>query len=719
MKTIDRVDVKVTDPKVGVKADGKNITVSTKNVVLENALWGIADDITGTNAEIFEETFQANKYYIAVAGLMPAEGYYFADNIQVYVNGKLADSENNMFMSYYLHIQHHYPALGHTHSYTESVTAPTCTEKGYTTYTCSCGHSYADNFKDALTHKWDTGVVTTAATHMMEGVKTYTCANCQETRTEAIAKIAEHTWTNWEAMEDGKNHTRTCECGEKETEAHAWSDWAEKDAGTYTRECADCGAAQSMVIPEDKPVNTTPETNAANTNLSNTDIELIEKIFTEEEQTQIAEGAEVKVYLKVEDISSEVPAEEKAEVESKAGDNEIGMYLDIDLFKQVGAAEENQITETAGAVSITITIPDELLNTEENFTRIYKIIRVHEDESGNLITDVIEGEFNPEDNTFTFETDKFSTYALAYMDRDDTKPLPTNAHIEMTRMILGNELAMQFAFKKATLDAGPEGMDYVVSITKTYADREDKVIAVPMDQWKTQTVNGQIYYVVSFNGIAAKEMGDEIYVQVMTADGTPVGDVYTNSVKNYAVTQLRRTTDAKTRTLYVDMLNYGAAAQTYFKYDASNLVTKDLTATEKGYGTKTVKLQNNLKPGTGYGASQLDLGSSILLRVKFNGINSSMYAIVKFTNHNGRVIEERVEGSDFMNGTVVVVDEVVAADFKQDLTITVYDANGNAVASAVESVASYIARQMEKPNPSVIYDAVAKYCAAAYAYLHK
>ena len=30
----------------------------------------------------------------------------------------------------------------HTHSYGKEVTAPTCTEKGYTTYTCSCGNTY-------------------------------------------------------------------------------------------------------------------------------------------------------------------------------------------------------------------------------------------------------------------------------------------------------------------------------------------------------------------------------------------------------------------------------------------------------------------------------------------------------------------------------------------------------------------------------------------------
>ncbi len=40
----------------------------------------------------------------------------------------------------------------HIHSYTEVVTAPTCTEDGYTTYTCSCGHSYAGDYVEALGH---------------------------------------------------------------------------------------------------------------------------------------------------------------------------------------------------------------------------------------------------------------------------------------------------------------------------------------------------------------------------------------------------------------------------------------------------------------------------------------------------------------------------------------------------------------------------------------
>ena len=40
----------------------------------------------------------------------------------------------------------------HIHSYQAAVTAPTCTQKGYTTYTCSCGYSYVADEIAALGH---------------------------------------------------------------------------------------------------------------------------------------------------------------------------------------------------------------------------------------------------------------------------------------------------------------------------------------------------------------------------------------------------------------------------------------------------------------------------------------------------------------------------------------------------------------------------------------
>jgi DNA-directed RNA polymerase subunit RPC12/RpoP len=81
----------------------------------------------------------------------------------------------------------HVGALGH--DYTSVVTAPTCTEQGYTTHTCAnCGDSYVDAYVDALGHSWNEGVVTKEPTVEAEGEKTYTCTSCGATRTESLPK---------------------------------------------------------------------------------------------------------------------------------------------------------------------------------------------------------------------------------------------------------------------------------------------------------------------------------------------------------------------------------------------------------------------------------------------------------------------------------------------------------------------------------------------------
>ena len=80
----------------------------------------------------------------------------------------------------------HYNYVSHTHSYKDVVTAPTCTAKGYTTHTCSCGDSYVDTYVDALGHAWDSGTVTKQPTATETGVRTYTCTRCNATKTETI-----------------------------------------------------------------------------------------------------------------------------------------------------------------------------------------------------------------------------------------------------------------------------------------------------------------------------------------------------------------------------------------------------------------------------------------------------------------------------------------------------------------------------------------------------
>ena len=72
----------------------------------------------------------------------------------------------------------------HSHTYTSVVTAPTCTEKGYTTYTCTCGDTYTANEVAALGHKEvvDEGYAATCTEEgLSDGVH---CDRCNEVLTE-------------------------------------------------------------------------------------------------------------------------------------------------------------------------------------------------------------------------------------------------------------------------------------------------------------------------------------------------------------------------------------------------------------------------------------------------------------------------------------------------------------------------------------------------------
>ena len=68
-------------------------------------------------------------------------------------------------------------ATGHNH--VPTVTAPTCTEKGYTTYTCACGDSYTADETAALGHDHAYSL-TAAPTERASGQLTGICARCAD-----------------------------------------------------------------------------------------------------------------------------------------------------------------------------------------------------------------------------------------------------------------------------------------------------------------------------------------------------------------------------------------------------------------------------------------------------------------------------------------------------------------------------------------------------------
>ena len=175
------------------------------------------------------------------------------------------------------------PAKGHKH--TTAVTAPTCTEKGYTTHICSvCGDTYTDSEKDALGHdmsRWETfqdaacteygskrrdcsrcdyfeievghkhTAVVTAPTCTEDGYTTYTCACGDSYTADPVAKLG-HDMSRWETFQDAActeygSRRRDCsrcdyfeiEVGHKHTAVVTAPTCTEDGFTTYTCTCGD------------------------------------------------------------------------------------------------------------------------------------------------------------------------------------------------------------------------------------------------------------------------------------------------------------------------------------------------------------------------------------------------------------------------------------------------------------------------------------------------
>lgn len=76
------------------------------------------------------------------------------------------------------------------HNYESVITPPTCTDDGYTTYTCKdCGKTYDEEFVPALGHDFENFKVIIPVTCTTDGKKERTCKRCNYVDSEVIQKL--------------------------------------------------------------------------------------------------------------------------------------------------------------------------------------------------------------------------------------------------------------------------------------------------------------------------------------------------------------------------------------------------------------------------------------------------------------------------------------------------------------------------------------------------
>ena len=226
-------------------------------------------------------------------------------------------------------------------------------------------------------------------------------------------------------------------------------------------------------------------------------------------------------------------------------------------------------------------------------------------------------------------------------------------------------------------------------------------------------------YVFSFDGITPKMLGDSFDFKLtatsksLTNTTVVVAEKAGYSAKAYLETLLAMDgVSEKTKTLVVDLLNYGAAAQTYADYKTESLVNADLTAEQKACATAfdaagaesvLARTEGN---GVSFTGARLWLDSEVNVGFKValaDGVDKNAVT-VKVTI--GGVAHDDVTVSENME---VIVNGISATQFSQAIVVAVLVDGVETGATCTYSVNTYVARTYAANNANAAL-AQALYC---------
>lgn len=145
------------------------------------------------------------------------------------------------------------------------------------------------------------------------------------------------------------------------------------------------------------------------------DLLIENKKITANELSEVAEGKKIEIVLEVKE------AQTNELIETSTKGYKVGKYLDITLYKSVNGTNES-IHELSKVMKVTIKVPEELINKDSKTKREYYIARSH-----NGKVDILETKYDEKTNSLTFETDKFSDYAIIYKDKKELKTTVTTS----------------------------------------------------------------------------------------------------------------------------------------------------------------------------------------------------------------------------------------------------------------------------------------------------
>jgi hypothetical protein len=340
---------------------------------------------------------------------------------------------------------------------------------------------------------------------------------------------------------------------------------------------------------------------------------------------------------------------------------------------------------------------DVLWNTTENNSTDgtllklnFKVITEDKLTSAIKVSYLQEDTFNESYNDVVFDC-KDIQLNLNQIDEPDL----TDFVIKTVSLSLESSITMNFKVLKSALS------DYENPYLKFTCEDDELIVTDYTEQGN--------YYVFSYPGISPQLMNDNVNA-VLCAIYKENQKEYSSvvksmSVKEYAYTMLSRyntSSYSKLRTLLVDLLNYGAAAQVYVNYQTDNLVNSELTDTQKSWGTSTEPSFEYIRdynyktisnPTSSWVSSGLVLNNSVMIRAKFTSddIENKTVKIVCGKGEFTYSSEDFVKDSD--GNYYVYCNEIFANEMSKEILLTVYD-NGvqcsNTMRFSIESYAKLV-----------------------------
>ena len=274
-------------------------------------------------------------------------------------------------------------------------------------------------------HVWNDGEILKEATCTDNGLKVYTCKVCGETKKEDIKALGHSYSEEWTVDKEAttteagsKSHHCTV-CGDKKDITvipkleESKPDTGKDDTGKDDTVKDDDNQGD---IKDNAIVEVVKKENVPDTAISSSKDEILESVLDAEELEAVKAGAKVEVSVDVSNADETVSEAHKTLISNqlKAEEN-IGVILDINVLKTMNG-KTTYVHNLKKAITFKIEVPEKLVNKDASKQRIYSIIRIHDGKADRSIA----AHYNESDNTITFETDGFSTYAIVY--KDDTKP---------------------------------------------------------------------------------------------------------------------------------------------------------------------------------------------------------------------------------------------------------------------------------------------------------